>query len=86
MPLFFQRFLFQYNDLPLKQCLNKLKEVFDEVPTAKPTEFETFCRQRLNEFLQFAHAQLSNSNPISDKLQKLVENIVELHKPNQRGD
>lgn len=69
----------------MKECFEKLEEVFAEAIPSKPTPFEKFCLDRLDQFRRFIRERLSHRLPPSGKLQQLVAMILKLHQPNQRG-
>ena len=65
--------------------MERLEQILQSSSPSKPTPFDIFCQQKLNEFRHLAKNQISSKAPAQAKLQKLVELIESLHAPNCRG-
>ena len=65
--------------------MKKFEEDLQESNAINPVAFDKFCQQRIEKFRQIATTQISTTNRIKLKLQKLIEMICFLHKPGCRG-
>lgn len=71
--------------MPIGQCIERLTNDVTEAAASNPTQMDTFCRKKSDEFLQYVGMEMSRSLPPKAKLIKLVEKIIDLHTPDCRG-
>lgn len=65
--------------------MEQLEDELKDLKPEKPTPFDAFCQTKLNQFRSIVAQQMSARAPVSAKLQRLVDLIVNLHKPTSRG-
>ena len=66
--------------------MEKLEDVLRESTPSTPTAFQQFCQKKIDEFRQCVALEISRPLPVSDKLKKLVELILQLHGSGHRGN
>lgn len=81
----FNLFYSRVEDFPVEYCLKKINKFLDSVKVDLPTEMEVFCGKLMNSLINYIEANLNQLN-FNPKLNKLIENILNFHKDNSRGN